>query len=146
MDATGVVLTLAIVAAKLAVKAKAFKTRMKTRQTLLDGLIRYCEMVGQDAKLIEAELKAEQRQINPHADLEEDPWHILLMRVAEMKRLLIDFDTELGDLTHHSATTLLGRTIVQIKTDDSIPRIKQIQEEIVQQYHSLSICVPFALQ
>ncbi|KAF7508876.1 hypothetical protein GJ744_008585 [Endocarpon pusillum] len=62
-----------------------------------------------------------------------------------MKRLLIDFVKKLGELTKKGATTKLGRALMQMKADNSLPRIKEIQDEMSIRYQSLSICIPFAL-
>jgi hypothetical protein len=150
MDAAGVAATLAVVAAHLAGKIRAFNKRIRERQTLLDGLIDSCEAVRLISKVIEAQLKAQLKaqhvQANPHTDKEENPWHLLAITLEAMKKLLHDFDKELGDLIRETATTALGRAILQLKTDDSIPRILQIQEQIHQKYYILSISIPFALQ
>lgn len=143
MDAAGIAVTLAMVAAHLVVKASAFRKRMKGRQTLLDGLVDSCAEVRRIAKMIEAHLRAEPRQTETYADQEEDPWHVLAITLGGMNGLLEDFDKELGEITRDTATTKLGRAILQLKTDDSIPRIRQIQEEIKQKYSSLLICIQF---
>jgi hypothetical protein len=146
MDAIGIAATLVVVAAHLASKIRDFNKRIKDRQTLLNGLIASCEDVRLIAKVIEAQLRAQHIQANPQADREEDPWHLLAIQLESMKKLLHDFDKELGDLTRETATTGLGRAILQLKTDDSIPRILQIQGQIHEKYYTLTIIIPFALQ
>ena len=146
MDAVGVAATLAVVAAQLIIKVSAFKKRMKERHVLLDGLLKSCKDVGLIAKMLTAELKIEHGLAEPDADREEDPWHVLALTLEDLKKLLDDFDGELGELTRDNATTKLGRAILQKRTDDSIPRIRQIQEQIHEKYQMLSISVPFALR
>ena len=146
MDAVGIAATLAVVAAHLANKVIAFKRRIKGRQAILDGLIKSCEDVRLIARVITAEMKIEYGLANPKANREEDPWHLLAITLEALESLLYDFDRELGELTQETATTNLGRAILQIKTDDSVPRIRQIQEQIHEKYHILSITIPIALR
>ena len=151
MDVAGITATLVVLAAHLVNKIRAFKQRIKERPTLLNSIIDSCEAVRLIAKVIEAQLKAHHVQANPQADKEEDPWHLLAITLEGMKRLLHDFNEELGDLIKESATTGLGRAILQLKTDDSIPRILHIQEQIHRKYRELSvsmlsISIQFALQ
>lgn len=146
MEAVGVAATLAVVAAQLIIKVSAFKKRMKERHVLLDGLLKSCKDVRLIAKMLTAELKIENGWAEPVVDREEDPWHVLALTLEDLKKLLDDFDGELGELTRDTATTKLGRAILQKRTDDSVPRIRQIQEQIHEKYHMLSISVPFALR
>jgi hypothetical protein len=146
MDAAGLAATLVVLAAHVANKIIAFNKRIKERQTLLNGMIESCESVRLIATLIEAQLKAQHVQPISLADHDEDPWHLLALTLEAMKRLLLDFDKELEDLKRKTATTRLGRAILQLKTDDTIPRILQIQEQIHQKHDALSIIIPFALQ
>ena len=135
MDAAGIALTLAVVAANLAIKARAFRTRMNGHRDLLDHLIEYLEMARDEARMIAAEAQASG---------EEHPWQAIGTRLEAMNKLLKNFNDELGELTQTSATTWLGKAIVQIRTDDAMPRIRQIQEQINenrQSLQSLLLCI-----
>ncbi|EEP77139.1 predicted protein [Uncinocarpus reesii 1704] len=137
MDIAGLAFALAAAATELVIKMRAFKKRMNDRPTLVDGLLDYCRMVKDDSEMIAMQADRIQAITDPSFHGRGSPLYILCTRLDGLTRLLGEFDEELGDLTRASASTWLGRAILQIGTDDALPRIKQVQDRIEQHFHSL---------
>ncbi|KAI1906068.1 hypothetical protein LOZ61_002496 [Ophidiomyces ophidiicola] len=149
MDPAGLAVALTVVAAQLTVKMRAFKMRMNDRPTIIDGLLDYCRMVKDDSEMIAVQAERIQGVTDPAFHGRGSPLHVLCARLNGLARLLEDFNEELGEITKTSATTLLGRAILQIGTDDALPRIKSVQERIEQYFHSIlrsMQCIQMALQ
>lgn len=149
MDPAGLAVALVVAAAQLTVKMRAFQKRMNDRPTIIDGLIDYCKIVKDDSEMIAMQADRVQAITDPSFHARGSPLYILCTRLKGLTKLLGDFDEELGDLTKPSGTTWLGRAILQVGTDDALPRIQYIQDRIEQHFHSLlrsMNCIQLTLQ
>ncbi|WEW55356.1 hypothetical protein PRK78_000786 [Emydomyces testavorans] len=149
MDAAGLAVALAVLATQLTVKMRAFQKRMNDRPTMIDGLLEYCRMVKDDSEMIAMQADRIQAIMDPAFHGRGSPLHVLCTRLNGLTRLLSTFDEELGDLTGTSATTRLGRAILQFRTDEALPKMRQVQDKIEQHFHSLlrsMQCIQLILQ
>lgn len=137
MDAAGLAVALVVAAAQLTVKMRAFKKRMHDRPSIIDGLMDYCQILKDDSEMIAMQAERIQAITGPSFHIRGSPLCILCVRLEGLTKLLGKFDEELGDLTKASGTTWLGRAILQVGTDDALPRIQFIQDRIEQHFHSL---------
>ncbi|EAS32939.3 uncharacterized protein CIMG_03963 [Coccidioides immitis RS] len=149
MDPAGLAVALVAAATELAIKVRAFKKRMNDRPTIVDGLLDYCRMVKGDSEMIAGQADRIQAITDPSFHGRGSPLYVLCTRLQGLTRLLGEFDEELGDLTRSSATTWLGRAILQIDTDDALPRIRHVQDRIEQYLSSMlrsMQCIQLTLQ